>query len=135
MTITEPTKQTSTEFAVDNNIENEGHQIDFSPLEAYGIRAERQVSLAPHTTIKIGGPAEYFATVSTTAQFTALVRWAQSVRLPYFVLGGGSNILISDAGVRGLVIYNRCRAIEQPIAAADGAGVSVSAESGAALAG
>ena len=83
---------TNTEFAVDNNIENEGHQIDFSPLEAYGIRVERQVSLAPHTTIKIGGPAEYFATVSTTAQFTALVRWAQSVRLPYFVLGGGSNI-------------------------------------------
>jgi len=126
---------TNEKVVVDNNIENEDHQIDFSPLEAYGIRVERHVSLAPHTTIKIGGPAEYFATVSTTDQLTALIRWAQSVRLPYFVLGGGSNILISDAGFRGLVIYNRCRAIEQPVPAADGTCVSVLAESGAALAG
>lgn len=40
-----------------------------------------------------------------------LVRWARNVELPYFVLGGGSNILISDAGIRGLVINNRCREV------------------------
>jgi UDP-N-acetylmuramate dehydrogenase len=39
------------------------------------------------------------------------VRWARNLSLPYFILGGGSNILISDAGIRGLVIYNRCRAV------------------------
>jgi len=118
-----------------DSVESVDRRIDFAPLEAYGIRVERQVSLAPHTTIKIGGPAEYFATVATAEQMSALIRWAQSVRLPYFVLGGGSNILISDAGIRGLVIYNRCRAVAPAVPAADGASVSVSAESGAALAG
>ncbi len=137
----------SVEVAVENNIDNNiannianviedtDRQIDFAPLEAYDIRVERQVSLAPYTTIKIGGPAEYFAAVNTVDQFVALVRWAQSIHLPYFVLGGGSNILISDAGIHGLVIYNRCRAVEQPAPNSDGVSVTVSAESGAALAG
>ncbi len=122
---------TNTEFAVDNNIENEGHQIDFR-LWRHTASAPSGKSAWRRIRRSRSAGRRVLRTVSTTAQFTALVRWAQSVRLPYFVLGGGSNILISDAGVRGLVIYNRCRAIEQPIAAADGAGVSVSAESGGA---
>ncbi len=113
-----------------------GDRLDFAPLLARGIRVERQVSLAPHTTVKIGGPAQYFATVAQVEQLLALVRWAQSAGLPYFVLGGGSNILISDTGMRGLVIDNRCRALAPPEADGDDtAGVALSAESGAALAG
>ncbi|MEZ4729209.1 MAG: UDP-N-acetylmuramate dehydrogenase [Caldilineaceae bacterium] len=76
-----------------------------------GIQIEQHVPLAPLTTMKVGGPAEYYATVQTTDQLLKLVRWAHTIRLPYFILGGGSNILISDAGVRGLVIENRCRQV------------------------
>ena len=114
-------------------------RTDFGLLEDSGIQIERQVSLAPHTTIKIGGPAEFFATVATVKQLLALMSWAQSVGLPYFVLGGGSNILISDAGMRGLVIDNRCRDIAvlglDTDNASRHASVSVVADSGTALAG
>ena len=61
--------------------------------------------------MKVGGPAEFYVAVGTTEQMIKLVRWAHDADLPYFVLGGGSNILISDAGFRGLVIHNRCRAV------------------------
>ena len=76
-----------------------------------GIQIEHNKLLAPLTTMKVGGPADYFATVHTTDQLLKLVRWAHSVALPYFMLGGGSNSLISDAGIRGLVIENRCRQV------------------------
>ena len=75
------------------------------------VPIEQNVSLAPLTTMRVGGPAAYFARVSTLADLSDLLRWAQQVSLPYLVLGGGSNILVSDAGVRGLVIQNRCRQV------------------------
>ncbi len=85
--------------------------IDFSEPTELGIEIQRGTILAPYTTMKIGGPAEYFAVVVTVDQLLKVVRWARRVALPYYILGGGSNILISDAGIRGLVIYNRCRAV------------------------
>jgi UDP-N-acetylmuramate dehydrogenase len=75
------------------------------------VQLEENRSLAPLTSIKVGGPADYFATVQTVDQLLKLVRWARSVDLPYLILGGGSNVLISDRGVRGLVIQNRCRQV------------------------
>ncbi|MBX3012832.1 MAG: UDP-N-acetylmuramate dehydrogenase [Caldilineaceae bacterium] len=85
--------------------------LDLSTPTRLGVQIQRNVPLAPLTTMKVGGPAEYYATVHTTDQLLKLVRWARAVALPYFVLGGGSNILISDAGIRGLVIENRCRQV------------------------
>lgn len=76
-----------------------------------GIQIQQNVPLAPLTTMKVGGPAEYYATVHTTDQLLKLVRWAHTIALPYFILGGGSNILISDRGIHGLVIENRCRQV------------------------
>ncbi|HQY90408.1 UDP-N-acetylmuramate dehydrogenase [Caldilinea sp.] len=87
------------------------HAIDWQAPLRFGVTVAQKVSLAPYTTMKVGGAAEYFATVSTVDQLIRLVRWARAGALPYFLLGGGSNILISDAGVRGLVIYNRCRQV------------------------
>ncbi|HMN30218.1 MAG TPA: FAD-binding protein, partial [Caldilineaceae bacterium] len=84
---------------------------DLAQPVSFGVDLRRQVRLAEFTTMKVGGPADYFATVSTVTQLIKLVRWARAQYLPYFVLGGGSNILISDAGIRGMVIYNRCRAV------------------------
>ncbi len=68
--------------------------------------------LANLTTIKVGGAADYFATVTDTHHLLKLVRWARANDLPYLILGGGSNVLISDRGVRGLVIHNRCKTVQ-----------------------
>ena len=88
-----------------------GDKVDIRAPLRFGIQIQRNVPLAPLTTMKVGGPAEYYATVHTTDQLLKLVRWARGVALPYFILGGGSNILISDAGILGLVIENRCRQV------------------------
>lgn len=85
--------------------------LDLKAPERFGVEIQTNVRLAPYTTMKVGGVAEHFATVQTVDQLIRLVRWARSVELPYLLLGGGSNILVSDEGVRGLVIYNRCRQV------------------------
>lgn len=85
--------------------------LDTTIPEKLGIAIQRAVSLAPLTTMKVGGLAEYFAAVTTLDQLLKVVRWARSQEVPYYILGGGSNILVSDAGIRGLVIYNRCRQV------------------------
>jgi UDP-N-acetylmuramate dehydrogenase len=84
-------------------------ELDFSEPIRLGIAIQSDVSLAPYTTMRVGGPAQYFATVNSTDQMIKMVRWARAVEVPYFILGGGSNMLISDDGIHGLVIYNRCR--------------------------
>ncbi len=86
-------------------------QLDDSALRRMGLTLRADVPLAALTTMKVGGPAEHFVTVGTMEQMRHVVRWAHEVQLPYFVLGGGSNLLISDAGIRGLVIHNRCREV------------------------
>ena len=85
--------------------------LDTTTPTTLGVQIRQDLLLAPLTTMKVGGTADYFATVTTTDQLLKLVRWARSIELPYFLLGGGSNILISDRGIRGLVIENRCRQV------------------------
>lgn len=60
--------------------------------------------LAPHTWFRLGGPAEYFAEPTSVEELTALIARAKKEGVPVRLLGGGSNILVSDAGVSGLVI-------------------------------
>jgi UDP-N-acetylmuramate dehydrogenase len=60
--------------------------------------------LAPYTSWKIGGPADAWATVETEAQLAQLMRLCARRKLPWFVLGSGSNLLIGDGGIRGLVL-------------------------------
>jgi UDP-N-acetylenolpyruvoylglucosamine reductase len=69
------------------------------------------VPLAPFTTLKIGGPAEYFVEVKNKKQLTDAVLGAQKLGIPFTLLGGGSNVLISDQGIQGLVIRNQSRDI------------------------
>jgi UDP-N-acetylmuramate dehydrogenase len=57
-----------------------------------------------HTTFKVGGPADYFATPPTTDAFIRLILFCAESNLPYFILGKGSNLIVSDKGIRGLVI-------------------------------
>lgn len=65
------------------------------------VRGER---LAAHTTIGIGGTADFYLTPRTEAEFNAAVALCRSARAKFTVLGGGSNVLVSDAGFRGAVI-------------------------------
>jgi UDP-N-acetylmuramate dehydrogenase len=62
------------------------------------------VPLAPLTTLGVGGPARYFAEARAEAEVMEAVEFARSRGLPLFVLGGGSNLVISDAGFAGLVL-------------------------------
>src|SRR5579862_7609448 len=62
------------------------------------------VPLAPLTTLNVGGPARFFVEANTIAEVTEAVAFSQSKKLPLFVLGGGSNVVISDAGWPGLVL-------------------------------
>ena len=70
-------------------------------------RVGRAVGLAPFTTFRVGGPAEYFLETRTSDEITAALRLAHAAGQPVTLLGGGSNVLISDKGVRGLVIRPR----------------------------
>lgn len=68
------------------------------------IAVERDKSLRRFATVRTGGPAEWFARVGSEDDLLALLRWAADVSLPVAVLGSGSNLLIADEGVRGLVL-------------------------------
>lgn len=64
----------------------------------------QNVPLAPLTTLKVGGPARYFIEAGTAAEVRDAVDFARSQELPLFVLGGGSNLVVADAGFPGLVL-------------------------------
>jgi UDP-N-acetylmuramate dehydrogenase len=72
-----------------------------------GVKTSRDEPLARFTTMRVGGPADLFATVHNGHELRALVRFARSRSLPHTLLGRGSNVVIADAGIRGLVIQNR----------------------------
>ena len=65
-----------------------------------------------HTTFRIGGPADFFYDARTPESLVAALRAGHELGLPVFLLGGGSNLLVSDAGLRGLVVRNACEEIE-----------------------
>jgi UDP-N-acetylmuramate dehydrogenase len=69
-----------------------------------GERLRFAVPLTRYTSFRVGGPAEVFAEPDTLAELQALVALLHQESLPYFLLGGGTNILISDQGIRGVVI-------------------------------
>jgi UDP-N-acetylmuramate dehydrogenase len=74
---------------------------------------EENIRLAPYTTFGIGGPARWFATITAEEQLAPACAWASERGLPLFILGGGSNILVADAGFAGLVLHIALRGIEQ----------------------
>jgi UDP-N-acetylmuramate dehydrogenase len=69
-----------------------------------GERVLFDAPLAPFTSWKIGGPADALANVETTAELAEILRLCLRRRLPWFVLGSGSNLLVGDGGIRGIVV-------------------------------
>lgn len=74
--------------------------------------AARNVPLAPYTTFKIGGQADLFFDAKTVSELVMAVTEARNKNIPVFILGGGTNILIGDKGIRGLVIKNSTSTIK-----------------------
>jgi len=72
-----------------------------------GVKTSRDEPLARFTTMRVGGPADLFATAHNAFELRALVRFARARNLPHLILGRGSDVVIADAGVRGLVIQVR----------------------------
>ncbi len=72
-----------------------------------GVKTSRDEPLARFTTMRVGGPADLFATVHNLFELRALVRFARAREIPHVVLGRGSDLVISDRGIRGLVIQDR----------------------------
>lgn len=92
----------------------------------------RNEPLARHTAFRIGGPADYFLRVDSRQDLREAVGWGRAQDLPVFILGNGSNILVGDAGIRGLVIENHADAVEWT---EQGDTLEVTADSGASLPG
>ena len=57
-----------------------------------------------HTTFRIGGPADYFLLPSSEEELSGILKICKNEELPYFILGNGSNLLVSDEGYRGVII-------------------------------
>ena len=68
------------------------------------MQIREHVSLREYTTFKIGGPARFFVEVNSIDELKEVIQFAQEKNLPFFILGGGSNVLIHDEGFSGLVI-------------------------------
>lgn len=76
-----------------------------------GKQVRRNVSLAPYTSARVGGPADVLVTVNSADELAAVVMLLWDADQPYLILGGGSNLLVSDAGVRGVTILNRAKGV------------------------
>lgn len=80
-------------------------------FDHFGSRLQQDVPLANLTTARVGGKARYFLVVQSAEELAADVSFLWSTNIPLFVLGSGSNLLISDSGLDAVVIHNKAKAI------------------------
>ncbi|RPH37139.1 MAG: UDP-N-acetylmuramate dehydrogenase [Chloroflexi bacterium] len=92
-----------------------------------GIEVRRDAPLAPMTTLRVGGPADRLAEPRSRDELLAVLAAAREAAAPWLVIGNGSNLVVADAGVRGVVIRNRARAVSLD-------GTSLTADAGAPMA-
>ena len=91
-----------------------------------GDRVKENVILAPYTSARIGGAADILITANSADELARTIKLLWRLDLDYLMLGGGSNVLVSDKGVRGVVVLNRAKAVRFH----NGDEPSVTAESG-----
>jgi len=80
--------------------------------ERYDGPVKRREPLSAYTTYRTGGEADLFVEVADTSSLAQAIRLARELDLPYFIIGGGSNLLVGDGGYRGLIIRNLIRQLE-----------------------
>lgn len=84
----------------------------YHPLaERFGVALRRDEPLARYTVARLGGPADALVVANNTTDLTDAVTLAAKHGIPWLVLGGGANVLVADAGYRGLVIINHAKAV------------------------
>jgi UDP-N-acetylmuramate dehydrogenase len=104
---------------------------DLKTLRAiFGYRVEEGVPLAKYTSARIGGPAELLIVVNNAGELANAAAYLWERETSFIILGGGSNVLVSDAGVSEVVILNHARQVKFEM---NGISPSVWAESGANL--
>lgn len=97
----------------------------------FGDRMLEQEPLAPYTSLRVGGPADALIKAGSADELALGARTAWAAGIPFRVIGGGCNLLVSDNGYRGLIILNRARQVTLMV---DGDRPRLRAESGATLA-
>src|SRR5512138_1001412 len=91
-----------------------------------GDKVKENVSLAPYTSARIGGPADVLIVAESADELARIIKLLWKLDLEFIMLGGGSNVLVSDKGVRGVVVLNRPKGVRFH----NGDEPSVTAESG-----
>ena len=84
--------------------------------------------MSAHTTFRVGGPASFYASPRTAAEIVSLVKYCRASQLPYYILGNGSNLLVSDQGYDGVIIQ-----LSQNLNAVSIEGQTITAQAGALL--
>ncbi len=98
--------------------------------QAFPEALQEGALLARYTSARIGGPADYLLTARSATELESFASWLWERELEFVVLGGGSNVLISDQGIRGVTILNHARSLSFQ---EEGDNCTVHAESGANL--
>ncbi len=80
-----------------------------APVERPEIKVGEPLS--KHTSVKTGGPADWFTVAKNSADLERAVRWALAQGMPYLILGSGSNVVMGDGGFRGLIIKSISRSV------------------------
>jgi UDP-N-acetylmuramate dehydrogenase len=75
-------------------------------MATFGVRDQ---PLAPYTSLRIGGPADFFLRIASEKDLLGAIQVARMNELPVFLLGGGTNVLVADGGIRGVVLQNAWR--------------------------
>ena len=99
----------------------------------FGERLKQEESMSRYSVMKVGGPADFLVSVTSAADMESAVRFLWGEKIPFILLGGGSNTLISDAGIREVVLINEAKEIE--MVDQDGMKPLLKAESGASFGG
>src|SRR6056297_970278 len=69
------------------------------------LQVEKNIKLSKYSSFKVGGPADLFLIPHNTTALTAMMPLIYKSEIPHFILGKGSNLIISDKGYRGIIIY------------------------------
>ena len=77
----------------------------------FGDKVKENMPLAPYTSARIGGPADILITADSADELARIVKLLRKQDMEYILLGGGSNVLVSDKGVRGVVVLNRAKGV------------------------
>jgi UDP-N-acetylmuramate dehydrogenase len=77
----------------------------------FGAALQENIPLAPYTSARIGGVADILVTVKSATELMDAMKVLWEYEMPYYILGGGSNVLVSDKGVRGVVVLDRAKEV------------------------